>query len=124
MPTPDRIAFVVAEDQGVVPFHDLGLGFCVGFEEKRRAGARLLREVVLRGFVADGATELFRDLWWNFSHVVDCARVFCGLLQDVLCGLTPHYKVAVDANVFAADYFCHVNLRHVTYSWPGTQAEV
>ena len=35
--------------------------------------ARLLREIVLRGFVADGATELFRYLWWNFSHVVSCA---------------------------------------------------
>jgi len=62
------------------------------------------------GFVADGATELFRDLWWNFSHAVGCARVLCCLLQDVLCGLTPHYKVAVHTNVFATNYLCHGDL--------------
>src|SRR5438094_750466 len=62
------------------------------------------------GFVADGATELFLDLWWNFSHVVSCARVFCGLLKNVLISLTPHHKITVHANVFATNYLCHGDL--------------
>ena len=62
------------------------------------------------GFVADGATELFRYLWWNLSHVVSCARVFCGLLKNVLIRLTPHHKVTVHANVFATNYPCHGDL--------------
>jgi TonB family protein len=41
VPTPDGIAFVVAEDQGVVPFHNLGSRILLGFSEEKRAGARL-----------------------------------------------------------------------------------
>jgi len=61
-------------------------------------------------FVADGTPELLRDLWWNFGHVVGCARVFCGLLQDVLLSLALRHKVAVHSHVSTADCFCHCDL--------------
>ena len=66
--------------------------------------------VFLCGLVANSRPNLLGKFHRNLRHVVSCAGVVCALFENVLLSFAMRYKVAVHADISAADYFRHIDL--------------